>query len=118
MFVYLYNEFFLMSLATFGAFYLGEYPEGVAVMLFYTVGELFQDHAVLKSKRSIQSLLDVQSDTVRVITNDQSESMDPKLVSIGEVIQMKPGERVGLDGELISANGMYNTSALTGESKD
>jgi len=112
----LFNEFFLMSIATFGAFYLGKYPEGVAVMLFYTVGELFQDHAVMKAKRSIQALLDVQSDLVFVISDGRTESKDPRNVAVGEVIQMKPGGRVGLDGELISPVGTFDTSALTGES--
>ncbi len=111
-----FNEFFLMSLATLGAFYIGQYPEGVAVMLFYYVGELFQDSAVNKAKRSIKSLLDVQSNNVTVLDNGQQIATTPDTVDVGQRIFVKPGEKVALDGVLISEYGSYNASALTGES--
>src|SRR6478609_10447907 len=113
----IFNEFFLMSLATIGAFYIGEYPEGVAVMLFYQVGEYFQEAAVNRAKKSIKALLDVRPDTVTVVRNNKAENVHPSSVNIGEAIQIKAGERVALDGELISSDTSFNTSALTGESK-
>lgn len=112
-----FSEFFLMSIATIGAFAIKQYPEGVAVMLFYAVGELFQTAAVRKAKRSIKALLDVRPDIVTVIRNGGIKSLSPSEVSIGETIQVKPGEKVALDGELISEMSSFNTSALTGESK-
>ena len=112
-----FSEFFLMSIATIGAFFIGEYSEGVAVMLFYTVGELFQSAAVKRAKRSIKSLLDVRPDTVSVIRNGITATISPSEVKIGEAIQVKPGEKVALDGELISEVSSFNTAALTGESK-
>jgi len=112
-----FSEFFLMSIATIGAFAIKQYPEGVAVMLFYAVGELFQTAAVRKAKRSIKALLDVRPDIVTVIRNGRIKSVSPSDVSIGEIIQVKPGEKVALDGELISEMSSFNTSALTGESK-
>ncbi|WP_081155105.1 heavy metal translocating P-type ATPase [Niastella vici] len=112
-----FTEFFLMSIATIGAFYVGEYPEGVAVMLFYSVGELFQEAAVKRVKRSIKALLDVRPDSADVLRNDTYISVDPTTVQIGETIQVKAGERVPLDGEMLSAGSAFNTSALTGESK-
>ena len=105
-----------MIVATLGAFLIGEYPEGVAVMLFYTIGELFQDSAVRKARRNIRTLLDVRPDSATVIRNGLSSIVSPKEVSIGETIQAKAGEKIPLDGTLLSAKGSFNTSALTGES--
>ncbi len=112
-----FSEFFLMSIATIGAFFIGEYSEGVAVMLFYAVGELFQSAAVKRAKRSIKSLLDVRPDIVTVIRNGSTTAILPSEVLIGETIQVKSGEKVALDGELISDSSSFNTAALTGESK-
>ena len=112
-----FSEFLLMSIATVGAFFIGEYSEGVAVMLFYAVGELFQSAAVKRAKRSIKALLDVRPDTVNVIRNGSIITISPSEVKIGETIQVKPGEKVALDGELISYTSTFNTAALTGESK-
>lgn len=112
-----FSEFFLMSIATVGAFFIGEYSEGVAVMLFYAVGELFQSAAVKRAKTSIKALLDVRPDTVSVFRNGIATTISPSEVKIGETIQVKPGEKVALDGELISEVSSFNTAALTGESK-
>lgn len=112
-----FSEFFLMSIATIGAFFIGEYSEGVAVMLFYAVGELFQSAAVKRAKSSIKALLDVRPDTVSVLRNGSITTISPSEVKIGEIIQVKPGEKVALDGELISDTSAFNTAALTGESK-
>lgn len=112
----LFNEFFLMSLATIGAFAIGEYAEGVAVMLFYTVGELFQEAAVNRAKRSIESLLKLQVEEVTVLESGESHVRHPKDVEIGQVIQIKSGEKVALDGELLNEHAAFNTAALTGES--
>lgn len=112
-----FNEFSLMSLATIGAFCIGEYPEGVAVMLFYSIGELFQDSAVNKAKRNIKALLDIRPDTANVLRNGQISSVPPESVEIGETIQIKAGEKVPLDGIMLSDKSSFNTSALTGESK-
>ncbi|MEQ8360170.1 MAG: heavy metal translocating P-type ATPase [Cytophagales bacterium] len=111
-----FNEFFLMSLATIGAFFIGEYAEGVAVMLFYAVGELFQDAAVNRAKKSIESLLKIQSEEVTVIKDGITQVRHPKEVELGDIIQVMAGEKVALDGELISEKGSFNTAALTGES--
>ncbi|TDN87656.1 Cd2+/Zn2+-exporting ATPase [Salegentibacter sp. 24] len=112
-----FNEFFLMGIATIGAFYLGQYAEGVAVMLFYAVGELFQGAAVNKAKKSIESLLKVQSEEVTVVKPDKTLAVvHPSVVAIGNMIRIKPGEKVALDGELISEKATFNTAALTGES--
>lgn len=113
----IFTEFILMSIATIGAFYIGEYPEGVAVMLFYSVGELFQGAAVNRAKRSIKALLDVRPDSASVIRNGKYETVDPTDVKIEEIIQIKVGERVPLDGEIINEGSAFNTAALTGESK-
>ncbi|QEC52573.1 Cd2+/Zn2+-exporting ATPase [Anseongella ginsenosidimutans] len=113
----LFTEFFLMSIATLGAFAIGEYPEGVAVMLFYTVGELFQDAAVGKAKRSISALLDVRSASATVFREGAYSTVNPEEVAIGETLQVKVGERVPLDGSLLSPVSSFNTVALTGESK-
>ncbi|MBY0479046.1 MAG: cadmium-translocating P-type ATPase [Chitinophagaceae bacterium] len=112
-----FTEFFLMSVATIGAFYIGEYPEGVAVMLFYAVGELFQDAAVNRAKRSIKALLDVRPDSADVLRDGIYVNLPPESVKVGETIQIKVGERVPLDGEMLSEGSSFNTSALTGESK-
>ncbi|WP_375435006.1 heavy metal translocating P-type ATPase [uncultured Hymenobacter sp.] len=112
----IFNEFLLMSIATLGAFAIGEYPEGVAVMLFYTVGELFQDAAVNRAKRSIRALLEIQATEVTVVRAGQSLVLDPKQVQIGDVMEVRPGEKVALDGTLQTAAASFNTAALTGES--
>ncbi|MBL7718951.1 MAG: cadmium-translocating P-type ATPase [Flavipsychrobacter sp.] len=112
-----FNEFVLMSVATIGAFVIGEYEEGVAVMVFYQIGEWFQDAAVNRAKRSIKALLDIRPDAVTVIRNGSSNVVDPSQVEIGETIHIKPGEKVALDGELLSDSASFNTAALTGESK-
>ena len=112
-----FTEFFLMGIATLGAFAIGEYPEAVAVMLFYAIGELFQDAAVNRAKRNIKALLDIRPDSASVQRNGQMVSVHPEEVQIGETIQIKPGEKVPIDGEMISEKSSFNTSALTGESK-
>ncbi|WP_149207636.1 heavy metal translocating P-type ATPase [Flavobacterium johnsoniae] len=112
-----FSEFFLMCIATIGAFAIGEYPEGVAVMLFYTIGETFQGMAVSKAKSNIKSLLDQRPDEVNIVENNIVTKVKAKDVQIGAVIQLKAGEKLGLDGELISDSASFNTAALTGESK-
>lgn len=112
-----FNEFFLMSVATLGAFAIGSYSEGVAVMIFYSIGEWFQDSAVNKAKRSIKALLDIRPDEVSVLRNGSLQVLNPKEIVLDEIIQVKPGEKVALDGELISETASFNTAALTGESK-
>jgi Cd2+/Zn2+-exporting ATPase len=111
-----FNEFLLMSLATIGAFAIGEYPEGVAVMLFYTVGELFQDAAVNRAKRSIKALLEIQATEVTVVRDGKNLVIDPKAVQVGDVMEIRPGEKVALDGTLNATAASFNTAALTGES--
>lgn len=112
-----FNEFSLMFLASVGAFYIGEYPEAVAVMLFYSIGENFQDLAVSRAKKNINSLLDQRPDVATVLENDNSlKVFKAKEIQVGSVLQLKPGEKVALDGELISSSASFNTSALTGES--
>src|SRR5690606_34275225 len=112
-----FTEFFLMSLATLGAFALGEYPEGVAVMLFYAVGELFQGAAVKRAKGNIKALLDVRPKEALVFRDGHFISVAPETVAIGERIQVRAGEKVPLDGILLSKKASLNTAALTGESK-
>ncbi|MBB2145467.1 cadmium-translocating P-type ATPase [Pedobacter sp. LMG 31464] len=112
----IFTEFLLMALATIGALALGEYPEAVAVMLFYTVGELFQGAAVEGAKRNIKALLDVRPDTANVFRKEKYEIVKPETVEIGETIQLKAGEKAPLDGELINDSASFNTAALTGES--
>lgn len=112
-----FTEFILMTIATLGAFYIGEYPEGVAVMLFYAVGELFQDAAVNRAKRSIKALLDIRPDTAMVLMDGVYKEVAPTDVKVGDTIQIKAGERVPLDGEMLSEGSSFNTAALTGESK-
>ena len=112
-----FSEFFLMSIATVGAFAIGEYPEGVAVMLFYSVGEVFQTLAVSRAKSNIKALLDQRPDEVTILLNDQPKTIQAEQAKIGDVIQLKSGEKLALDGELISESASFNTAALTGESK-
>ncbi|WP_254527061.1 MULTISPECIES: heavy metal translocating P-type ATPase [unclassified Sphingobacterium] len=112
-----FSEFFLMGIATIGAFAIGEYPEGVAVMLFYSVGEAFQTMAVSKAKANIKSLLDQRPDEATVLRNGKTELIKAELVKVGDIVQLKPGEKLALDGKLISVSGTFNTAALTGESK-
>ena len=111
-----FSEFTLMIVATIGAFYIGEYPEGVAVMLFYTIGELFQDKAVDKAKRNIGALLDVRPEKALVLRDNSLITESPKNVKVGEIIEIKSGERVPLDGVMLNEVAAFNTAALTGES--
>ncbi|MEZ4940641.1 MAG: heavy metal translocating P-type ATPase [Saprospiraceae bacterium] len=113
----IFTEFLLMSLATTGAFAIGEYPEGVAVMLFYAVGELFQTAAVRRAKGNIKALLDVRPDTAAVLRDGVFVTARPDTVLVGDTIRVRPGERVPLDGELQDTQGSFDTAALTGESK-
>lgn len=112
-----FSEFFLMGIATIGAFVIGEYPEGVAVMLFYSVGEVFQSLAVTRAKSNIKALLDQRPDEVTILKDGQPYIVKAETVNIGEIIQLKSGEKLGLDGELLSETASFNTAALTGESK-
>ncbi|MDL2237588.1 cadmium-translocating P-type ATPase [Christensenellaceae bacterium OttesenSCG-928-K19] len=111
-----FDENFLMTVATIGAFFLGEYPEGVAVMLFYQVGELFQSYAVSKSRRSIAELMDIRPDYANVMRDGHMVQIDPEEVQVGDTIIVKPGERVPLDGIVTEGYSYLDTSALTGES--
>lgn len=111
-----FDEHFLMAVATIGAFTIGEFPEAVAVMLFYQIGELFQDYAVDKSKESITNLMDIRPDVAVVKRNGKLETVKPETVKIGEEIVVKPGEKIPLDGTIIDGSSMLDTSALTGES--
>lgn len=111
-----FSEFFLMSLATIGAFYIGEYPEGVAVMLFYAVGELFQNAAVDRAKRNIQALLDVRPDTANVLRDGIPVETPAAEVKVGDILRIRVGDRVPLDGKLLSEKASFDTAALTGES--
>lgn len=106
-----------MVIATIGAFAIGEYPEGVAVMLFYAVGEVFQTLAVSRAKGNIKALLDQRPDEVTVLIDDRPQIIKATDAEIGSIIQLKPGEKLGLDGELLSDVASFNTAALTGESK-
>ena len=111
-----FDENFLMAVASIGAFLIGEAPEGVAVMLFYQVGEMFQSYAVGQSRRSIANLMDIRPDYANVLRNDEIVTISPEEVGIGEIIIVKAGERVPLDGIVVEGNSMLDTSALTGES--
>jgi Cd2+/Zn2+-exporting ATPase len=111
-----FSEFTLMAIAAIGAFFIGEYPEAVAVMLFYTVGEILQDEAVDRASRNIEKLLDVRPERTMVLRSGELTEVAPKDVAVGEIIELKPGERVPLDGELDVAEASFDTSALTGES--
>lgn len=110
-----FDENFLMTVATVGAFVIGEYPEGVAVMLFYQVGEFFQKIAVGKSRRSIAALMDIRPDTARVLREREELLLSPEEVAVGEVILIQPGEKIPLDGRIIKGHTTVNTAALTGE---
>lgn len=112
-----FSEFFLMGIATLGAFAIGEYPEGVAVMLFYSVGEVFQGMAVTRAKTNIKTLLDQRPDVVTILEGNTTKTIKASTANIGDIIQLKPGEKLGLDGELLSEKASFNTAALTGESK-
>ncbi len=111
-----FDENFLMSIATIGAFAIGEYPEGVAVMLFYQLGELFQDIAVNRSRKSIKALMDIRPDYANLKYGDDIKKVSPEEVKIGDIIIVKPGERVPLDGRIVDGSSMVDTTALTGES--
>lgn len=113
----IFSEFLLMCIATIGAFSIGEYPEGVAVMLFYSIGEVFQTLAVKRAKANIKTLLDQRPDEVTILENNQPKTIKADAAKIGDIIQLKAGEKLGLDGELISDTASFNTAALTGESK-
>lgn len=113
----IFSEFLLMSIATVGAFSIGEFPEGVAVMLFYAIGEIFQTLAVQRAKANIKTLLDQRPDEVTILENNVAKTIKASTAKIGDIIQLKAGEKLGLDGELLSDNSSFNTAALTGESK-
>jgi Cd2+/Zn2+-exporting ATPase len=113
----IFTEFLLMTIATLGAFFIGEYPEGVAVMLFYAVGEVFQTLAVKRAKSNIKFLLDQRPDTATVMNGEITITKKASEITIGEIIQLRPGEKLALDGKLLSGTASFNTSALTGESK-
>jgi len=112
----IFDENFLMSVATIGAFVIGEYPEAVGVMLFYQVGEMFQEAAVRKSKKSIASLMDIRPDFANVKKDGELVKVAPESVSIGSLIVVKPGEKIPLDGEVTEGESLLDTAALTGES--
>ena len=111
-----FDENFLMTIATIGAFAIGEFPEAVAVMLFYQIGELFQSYAVDKSRKSIASLMNIRPDFANVKRDNQIIKVNPEEVKIGETIVVKPGEKIPLDGIIVEGNSLVDTSALTGES--
>jgi len=113
----IFSEFLLMCIATIGAFAIGEYPEAVAVMLFYSVGEVFQTLAVKRAKANIKSLLDQRPDEVTILQNNEAKIIKAAEANIGDIIQLKSGEKLGLDGELLTETASFNTAALTGESK-
>jgi Zn2+/Cd2+-exporting ATPase len=113
----IFNEFVLMSVATIGAFCIREYEEGVAVMVFYQIGEWFQDSAINRAKRSIKALLDIRPERVTVVRNGTLQIVNPSEVHVNETIEVKPGEKIALDSILISDKASFNTAALTGESK-
>ena len=110
-----FDENFLMTIATLGAFGIGEFPEAVAVMLFYQIGELFQNYAIDKSRKSIASLMDIRPDYANVERNGKQQKVDPNEVKIGEIITVKPGEKVPLDGYVVEGKSSLDTKALTGE---
>ena len=111
-----FDENFLMTIATLGAIIIGEYPEAVAVMLFYEVGELFQSYAINKSRKSIADMMDIKPEYANVIRDNKSQKVDPDEVKIDEIIEIKPGERVPLDAIIVKGETTLDTSALTGES--
>lgn len=111
-----FDENFLMSIATIGAFAIGEFPEAVAVMLFYQIGETLQDYAVDKSRDSISKLMDIRPDYANVLRQEKEEKVNPNDVKIGEIIVVKPGEKIPLDGIVVDGKSMIDTKSLTGES--
>ena len=111
-----FDENFLMAIATIGAFAIGEYPEGVAVMLFYQIGELFQGIAVNNSRKSIVSLMDIRPDYANIKVGEGIKKVSPEKIKVGEIIVVKPGEKVPLDGKIVNGASTFDTSALTGES--
>lgn len=113
----IFSEFLLMCIATIGAFSIGQFPEGVAVMLFYAIGEIFQTLAVQRAKSNIKLLLDQRPDEATVLKENVAISKKASEITIGEIIQLKPGEKLALDGKLLSDNATFNTATLTGESK-
>lgn len=112
----MFDEHFLMSVSTIGAFAIGEYPEAVAVMLFYQVGEFFQSLAVKRSRKSISDLMDIRPDSATVKRNGVLQVVSPESVAVGEIIVVKPGEKIPLDGIVVDGESMLDTKALTGES--
>ena len=112
----IFDENFLMSVASLGAFAIGEMAEAVAVMVFYGVGEMLQDSAVAKSKRSIESLMDLRSDRANVLRGGKTVAVSPEEVMVGETISVRPGEKIPLDGVVLSGTSFLDTRALTGES--
>lgn len=112
----IFNEYFLMTVATLGAFAIDEMPEAVSVMLFYVVGELFQDIAVGRSRKSIKSLLEIKPDYANLQVNGETTRVSPESIKTGDIILVKPGEKIPLDGDIIEGNSFVDTSALTGES--
>ena len=111
-----FDENFLMTLATFGAFGVGEYSEAVAVMLFYQVGELFQNYAVTRSRQSIADLMDICPEYANIEEDGRIKQVEPDDVAVGDIIIVKAGERIPLDGVVVDGESMVDTSALTGES--
>lgn len=111
-----FNEFSLMLIASIGAFAIGEYPEGVAVMLFYSIGEALQDKAVARARRNISALVDMRPKEATVVRGGKAESVPPESIAVGEEIIVKTGERVPLDGVLLDRDAVFDTAALTGES--
>lgn len=111
-----FDENFLMTVATIGAFAIGEFPEGVAVMLFYQVGELFQSYAVDKSRKSISSLIDIMPEYANLVKGEEIIEVDPEQIKIGDIICVKPGEKIPLDGIVLEGTSSLDTKALTGES--
>ena len=111
----IFDENFLMAIATVGALALGEYDEAVAVMLFYQIGEFFEDYAVDKSRKSVAALMDIRPDFAVVLKDDREETVDPYDVNIGDIVLVKPGEKIPLDGTVIEGNSSIDTSSLTGE---
>ena len=111
-----FDENFLMTIATIGAFFIGEFPEAVAVMLFYQVGELFQSYAVDKSRKSVSELMDIRPDYANLYHDEKTERVDPNKIKVGDIILIKPGEKISLDGIVVEGNSLLNTLALTGES--
>ncbi len=112
----LLDENFLMTIASVGAFYCGEYPEAVAVMLFYLIGSFFEHYAVNKSRKSIVDLMDIRADFARKIVNDKEEIIEPEELTLDDIILIRPGEKIPVDGVVIEGNSSLNTAALTGES--